>query len=119
MTVRCHQFFVVYRPVGDRTHAWPVAQYQKELAKVRLLPPGDWHFVATGPLLLGWLGDAPPAAAGPLLLRTGDTLNVDSPDCVERLAAGITTPFPLDGAYAAVAFDPSSPRAAIIPIVSA
>jgi hypothetical protein len=118
--IQTQHFFVLYRP--DRPHAvWHLDVVRRTLSRLRLRPEGMWHVVASGPLLVGWLGGAKDVgdSRAPFLLYAGDLAEPDwpaalGPDWIARLAADPPTrDFPLDGAFCALAVDPVSCRAAV------
>jgi hypothetical protein len=114
-------FFVLYRPAAS-VDPWQIPALRARLAGLPAPWAGPWQLCEAGPLLLGWTGGTtnPRAADAPLLVWAGELAvpgpaEAQSPDLAARLMAGSGgDDFPLDGAFAAVALDPGSGRAALV-----
>lgn len=112
-------FFVLYRPAGASQPA--VLETARE--RLTALPApwsGRWHLREVGPLVVGWVGgDCDRSEDAPLLLWAGELAepcagSERSPELAAAVAAGRwAKPFPLDGAFAAAAFDPGAASATL------
>jgi asparagine synthase (glutamine-hydrolysing) len=113
-------FFVLHRSEAT-TEAGALGDMRGRLADLAAPWSGPWQVREAGPLLVGWVGgESALPNDRPLLLWVGELAEPGaeqrrSPEVAAALAAGRWgEPFPLDGAFAAVAFDPADARATLV-----